>query len=167
MPLSPQLHEAINQQIGHEFAASLQYVAIASYFAREGLPRLAARFFKQAEEEREHALRFVRYLNELDAPLSLQAVPAPQADFPSVEGAVALALERERTVTRQIHALMEQAVADHDHRSQQFLTWFVNEQLEEEATLGTLLKLIQRAGEAHLVLVETHLLDLVEGEERT
>lgn len=162
MPLSPQLTEAINQQIGHEFAASLQYVAIASYFAREGLPRLAARFFKQAEEEWEHALRFVHYLNEVDAPLAMPAVSAPQPDFPGVEAAVALALERERTVTRQIHALMEQAIADRDHRSQQFLAWFVNEQLEEEATLGTLLKMIQRAGDAHLFLVEGHLLDATE-----
>jgi ferritin len=157
MAISSKLNEAINQQIGNEFAASLQYVAIASYLADQGLLRLSARFFAQAEEERDHAMRFVRYLNELDAPLVIPVIPAPQATFESVEAAVALALDRERTVTRQINALMDQAMADRDYLSQEFLAWYVKEQLEEEATLGNLLKVIRRAGEGNLYLVEANL----------
>ncbi|MBE7499832.1 MAG: ferritin [Verrucomicrobiales bacterium] len=158
MVLSDKLNAAINEQIGHEFAASLQYVAIASYLEREGLPGLARHFFKQAEEERDHAMRFVRYLNELEAPLALPAVVAPQGQFASPEAAVALALTREQTVTRQINHLMDLAVQDQDHLSRQFLGWFVREQLEEEASVGHLLKMMQRAGDKNLFLVEAYLL---------
>lgn len=157
MKLGPRLLEALNQQIGHEFAASLQYVAIASYFTAEGLPRLAAHFQAQAEEERDHAMRLVRYLRELNAPLAIPAIPAPQASFESVEAAVALALERERVVTGQINALMDLASQDRDYLSQEFLAWFVTEQLEEESSMETLLKIIRRAGPQHLFLVEAHL----------
>ena len=165
MIISTKMNAALNEQVGNEFAASLQYVAIASYLGGEGLPRLAAHFFKQADEERDHAMRFVKYLNELGTSLAIPAVPAPQAAFDSAESAVATALERERTVTKQINRLVDLAAKDNDHLSQQFLAWFVKEQLEEEATVGNLLRMIQRAGDKNLFLVDAFMASHTEAAE--
>ena len=101
---------ALTEQIGHEFAAMLQYVTIATYFESEGLPRLAQHFYRQAEEEREHAMRFVRYVVETGGEVAIPAIPAVKSGFGSAEEAVQLSLDQELMVTRQINALMDQAI---------------------------------------------------------
>src|SRR5712692_8966843 len=102
MLFSERMNSAINEQIGHEFGASMQYVSIASYFDRESLPELARHFYRQAEEERDHAMRFVHYVADAGGMVAIPAVPAPQADFASAEQAVQLSLNWENTVTGQI-----------------------------------------------------------------
>ncbi len=154
MLISKKMNAALNEQIGNEFGASLQYVAIASYFAREGLNELATRFFKQADEERDHAMRFVSYLNEAGGDVKIPGIPAAKNTFATVAEAVKLSLTWEQTVTRQINALMDLAVKEGDHIAQNFLGWFVREQLEEVSSMDNLLKLVLRAGEANLVYVE-------------
>ncbi len=157
MLISPKMNAAINEQIGNEFAASLQYVAIASHFAGEGLSELAGKFYLQAEEERDHAMRFVRYVVDAGGRVAIPAVAAPKAQFASVEEAVKLSLEWEQTVTRQINGLVQLAIQEQDYIAQNFLGWFVNEQLEEVSSMDNLLKVVQRAGEQNLLYVESYL----------
>src|SRR6185295_10017266 len=102
MLISEKMNEAINGQIGNEFGASLQYVSIAAYFDRENLPALAAHFYQQADEERMHAMKFVHYVVDAGGKVRIPVVPAPKADFASAEEAVALSLQWEETVTKQI-----------------------------------------------------------------
>lgn len=154
MLISKKMNAALNEQIGNEFGASLQYVAIASHFAGEGLNELAARFHRQADEERDHAMRFVNYIVEAGGEVKIPAIPAPKSSFASVAEAVKLSLTWEQTVTRQINRLMDLAVKEGDHIAQNFLGWFVREQLEEVSSMDNLLKLVQRAGETNLVYVE-------------
>lgn len=154
MPISDGMNAAINEQIGHEFAAMLQYVAIATHFDGEGLPVLARHFYRQAEEEREHAMRFVRYLVDAGGAVAIPAIPAVRSAFGSAEAAVGLSLEREQTVTRQINALMDRAIRENDHASRGMLGWFVEEQLEEVSSMDTLLRMVRRAGESGLLFVE-------------
>jgi ferritin len=156
MLISERMNNALNEQVGNEFGASLQYVSIASHFAGEGLTALANHFYKQAEEEREHAMRFVKYLADAGGRLEIPSIPAPQSKFKSVEEAVKLSLDWEKKVTQQINNLVELAIKESDHITQQILSWFVAEQLEEVSSMDNLLKVVQRAGEARLLYVEEY-----------
>jgi ferritin len=158
MLISKQMQAAMNAQIGHELAASNQYVAIACYFDGEGLQQLGKHYFKQAAEERDHAMRFVRFLMDAGADVAIPAVPAPRAKFKDSLDAVKLALDSEMRVTKQINALVDIAVKDKDHLSKNALEWFVNEQREEVASADTLLRMVKRAGEPGLFFVENFLL---------
>ena len=157
MLISADMNAALNEQIGNEFGASLQYVAIATYFDGEGLPQLAQRFYAQATEERDHAMRFVRYVVDADGQVEIPAIPAPQSRFRSAEEAVQLSLTWELTVTRQINTLVDLAIRESDHMTKNVLDWFVNEQREEVATMDTLLRMVRRAGESGLLFVENYL----------
>lgn len=157
MLASERLVEAFNRQIGHEMGASLQYIALASYFDVETLPELARFFYRQAEEEREHAMRFVKFVVDVGGRVEIPAIPAPKSSFKSAEEAAQLALDWEKQVTQQIYDLIDIANGDKNHIARRFLDWFVDEQLEEMTTMGSLLQVIQRAGKDRLIYVEDYL----------
>lgn len=160
MLISERMNEALNEQIGHEFGASIQYVAIAAHFDSEGLPTLARHFYKQSTEERDHAMRFVKFALDADGRVEIPAIPAPRSKFVSAEEAVQLSLDWEMRVTKQINSLMDLAIKENDHITKNFLQWFMNEQLEEVSSMDTLLRLVRRAGEKGLIFVENYLAGL-------
>lgn len=157
MMISKQLEAAINAQVGREFGASLQYVQIAAYFEGEALDTLAKLFYKQADEERDHAMKLARYVVETGGQLALPAVEAPKVTFSSAEEAIQAALNWELDVTRQINNLMDIAVSEKDYLARQFLDWFVVEQLEEVTSMEKLLRVAQRAGERNIIMLEAYL----------
>ena len=146
MLISKELEQAINDQIGREFGASMQYISIASYFDADSLPELAAFFYRQAEEEKMHAMKFVNYVVDAGGQVRIPAIGSSRYDFSEARDAVQAALDWEMEVTKQINALMDLAIKQNDHIAQDFLRWFVTEQLEEVSTMETLLKVVQRAG---------------------
>jgi ferritin len=156
MLTSNKVIDAINQQIGNEFGASLQYVAIAAYFSAEALPQLAQHFFRQADEEDEHALRFVKYVGDAGGHVVIPGIAAPESNFKTAEEAIQLSLDQEVQVTHQINALVELARSENDYITINFLQWFLAEQLEEVSSMDTLLKIVQRAG-TNLLSVEEYL----------
>ena len=158
--ISKDLARAFNQQIGHEFGASMQYVSIAAHFSQRHLKLLAKIFFEQAEEERQHAMKFVQYLLDTKADLSIPAIPAPAATFATAEDAVAAALKWEQEVTKQITDLMDLAVKQNDYLAQSFLQWFIDEQLEEVVKMDRLLSVIRQSGEKNLLMVEAYLIHI-------
>ncbi len=135
----------LNEQIGYEFAASQQYVAVAAHYDGETLPRLAAFFYRQAVEERNHAMMMVQYLLDADAELVIPGVDAPRSSFGDIVEPVQLALDQERRVTDQIGALARVAREEGDYSSEQFMQWFIKEQVEEVASMADLLKIVERA----------------------
>ena len=137
--------ERLNQQIAYEFAASQQYIANAVHYDAETLPRLAAFFYAQALEERNHAMMMVQYLLDADADVQIPGVAAPETTFADVVAPVALALEQERRVSDQIAALAGLAREEGDFQSEQFMQWFLKEQVEEVAQMSTLLNVVRRA----------------------
>ncbi len=151
------LIDAFNAQVGNEMAASLHYVAIAAYFAREDLVELAGFFYRQADEERDHAMRFVRYIVDAGGSVEVPAIAAHSSQFESAEAAVASALASEETVTQQIYDLVELAERHRDLIAKRFLDWFVDEQFEEVSTMSGLLSIVRRAGEDNLLLVEDYI----------
>lgn len=158
MLISQKMNAALNEQVGNELAASNQYVAIAAHFDGEGLPALAKHFFRQASEERDHAMRFVRLILDAGGDLDIPQVPSPKAKFKTAEECVQLALESELRVTKQINQLVDLAIADSDHLSKNALEWFVNEQREEVSSMDMLLRMVKRAGEPGLFHVENYIL---------
>lgn len=150
--------EALNEQIANEFAASQQYLAIAVHYDAHTLPQLASHFYRQAIEERNHAMMIVQYLLDADAEVRIPGANAPQTAFPDERAPVALALDQERTVTEQIVSLVQTARQEGDLIGEQFLGWFLGEQREEVASMSSLLAVIDRATTANLLLVEDYLL---------
>ncbi len=157
MLISEILNQAMNAQIGSELGASNQYLKIASYFDSETLPELADFFFRQSDEERLHALKFVRYILDAGGKVEIPAIDAAPSVIESAEAAAKMALDWELEVTQQINSLMEIAIKEGDYIAQEFLGWFVNEQLEEVSSMDALLSVIRRAGEGQLQFVEEYL----------
>lgn len=147
------LIDLLNQQIQNELKASAQYMAIAVYFESQSLPALANFFFTQADEERQHAMKFVHYLLDAGAKPLIPSLPDLRNDFTSPADAVECALDGELEVTRQINNLVGAATKNNDYMTHTFLQWFVTEQLEEVSSMSTLLDTIKHAGD-QLLLVE-------------
>jgi len=160
MLISPELATAINEQIGRELGAGLQYLSIAGHFHVQKLTLLAKLFFKQAEEENMHALKFVHYVLDTQGELRIPAVAAPKQTFATAEEAAQSALTWETEVTGQINRLMDLAVSKNDYLAQNFLQWYVDEQLEEVMKMEQLLSVIRRAGERNLLMVEAYLVHI-------
>ena len=160
MLISKELANAFNQQIGHEFGASMQYIGIAAHFSQRQLKLLAKIFFEQADEEKQHAMKFVQYLLDTKAELRIPAIPAPTPSFATAEDAVAAALKWEQDVTQQITGLMDLAVKQNDYLTQSFLQWFIDEQLEEVVKMDRLLSVIRQSGEKNLLMVEAYLVHI-------
>jgi ferritin len=154
MKPSDKVLAALNEQVGMELAACIKYDAIGAHFANEGLPRLATYFFKQATEERAHAHRFMKYILDTGGRVEIPAIPKPPHHFKFAKDAVKMALDGENEVTAAIHNLMALATQEKDFSTANFLQWFIGEQVEEVAGMDQLLKVVERAGESGLLLVE-------------
>ena len=157
MLISKELNAAINEEIGLELFASHQYMAMGAYFDELALKKLGKMFFKQGDEEREHAVKFIKYLIETGGKVEIPQVKAPQATFASVEEAIRISYDWEVEVTRRINALMAMAIDQKDYAAQDFLRWFVTEQVEEVNTMDNLLKVVKTAGERNLIMLEAYL----------
>ena len=149
--------ERLNEQVAYEFAASQQYVAIAVWFDAETLPLLAAHFYRQAVEERNHAMMIVQFLLDSDHEVVIPAVEAPKTTFGDAREPVALALDQEKRVTEQIAALAALAREENDLVGEQFLHWFLQEQREEVSSMSALLSVVERASESNILLAEDYL----------
>ena len=136
--------ERLNEQVGHELAAHNQYLACAIHYDAMTMPQMAAHFYAQALEERSHALMMVQYLLDTDAEIAIPAVEAPRSSFADVVAPVVLALEQEKRVTAQINDLLVIARDEGDFASEQFLQWFIKEQVEEVASMADLLAVVRR-----------------------
>jgi ferritin len=154
MLIKTELAKKMVEQVRNEFAASLQYLAIAIYFKQESMDNTAAFFFAQAAEENEHGMKLLHYVVETGGPAELLAVPAPVAKINSAEDAFKTSLNWELEVTGQINALMDLAKQQNDYLAQNFLQWFVDEQLEEVTTMEKYLNLVRKMGEKNIYMLE-------------
>jgi ferritin len=144
---APRFVEQLNQQVGHELEAHNQYLACAIHYDALTMPQMAAFFYAQALEERSHALMMVQYLLDTDETVEVPAIEAPVSSFADVVAPVDLALTQEKRVADQINALVVTAREENDFASEQFLQWFIKEQVEEVATMSDLLTVVGRNAE--------------------
>jgi ferritin len=152
--IKPELAKKLIEQVRNEFAASLQYLAIAIYFEQESMDNTAAFFYAQAAEENEHGMKLLRYVVETGGNAELLAIPAPVAKIKSAEDAFQTSLKWELEVTGQINSLMDMAKQQNDYLAENFLQWFVNEQLEEVTTMEKLLNLVRKMGDKNIYMLE-------------
>jgi bacterioferritin B len=145
VPPTPAFAAKLNEQIANEFAAEHQYIACAVYYDSEALHELARFFYRQALEERGHALMMVQFLLDTGADVTMLGMDAPRSSFADVVEPIALALEQERRVSEQINALAAMARDENDYTSEQFIQWFIREQIEEVATMSNLLRVARRS----------------------
>ena len=146
--------DALNDQVANEFAASHQYVAIGAHYESQTLPQLARFFYAQAVEERGHAMMMIKYLLDTDSPVRLREVARPDVEFADHIAPIRMALEQERKVSGQISELFAVAREEHDYLSEQFVQWFLKEQVEEEATMVELLDVAERVRDLPMTLEE-------------
>ncbi|HET7589226.1 MAG TPA: ferritin [Solirubrobacterales bacterium] len=156
--------DALNEQISNEFAAHQQYVAAAVYYDAETLPRLAAFFYRQALEEREHAMMMIRYLLDVGEEVRIPDIKAQQTSFDDGAAPVRVALQQEQRVSDEIFGLFELARGLKDYRAEQFLQWFVKEQVEEVSLMSDLLNVVERSRD-NLLLAEDYIAREKLGEE--
>ena len=146
--------KALNKQIANEFAASQQYIAAAVYYDAETLPRLADFFYRQAVEERNHAMMMVQYLLDANEEVRIPDIESKLTRFDDVVAPVRMALDQEKRVTDEINALFKLARDTEDFQAEQFMQWFVKEQVEEVATMTDLLTVIERSADSPLLVEE-------------
>jgi len=144
MPTTP-FTDKLNEQIGYEYGAHQQYVANAVWYDAQTLPRLAAFFYAQALEERDHAMMMVQYLLDQGVDPVIPGVDAPRSGFADIVEPVQLALDQEKRVTEQINALAGLAREHGDYAGEQFMQWFIKEQVEEVSSMSDLLTVVERA----------------------
>ena len=135
----------LNEQLCSEFGAHLQYVSVATYYDGLTMPQLADFFYRQGNEERDHAMMMIKYIVDSDEGVHIPVVTAPVSDFADISAPVELALAQERRVQREVHELLAIARAANDYASEQFMQWFVKEQVEEIATMSDLMTVVKRA----------------------
>ncbi|WP_086819579.1 ferritin [Allokutzneria sp. NRRL B-24872] len=140
-------HELLRAQVRNEFTASQQYIAVAVWLDAQDLPRMAAHFYRQALEERNHAMMIVQFLLDNGLQVAIPGVDEVRNDFTTVREPVELALSQERKVTEEITALARAARDEGDYLGEQFIQWFLKEQVEEVASMSTLLTIVDRAGD--------------------
>jgi bacterioferritin B len=156
--------EALNAQIANEFSAAMQYIGAAVYYDAETLPRLASFFYRQAREERTHAMMMVQYLLDVDEQVRIPDIQGQQTSFDDGVSPVKMALEQEKRVGEEIYALFALARETKDYRAEQFMQWFVKEQVEEVALMQDLLNVVERSKD-ELLLVEEYIAREGMGEE--
>jgi ferritin len=138
-------HSLLQEQVRHEFTASQQYIALAVWFDGQDLPQLAKHFYKQSLEERNHAMMIVQYLLDNGLAPVIPGIDEVKNDFSSPAELVELALKQEKEVTDEIIKLAKTARDEDDYKGEQFMQWFVKEQVEEVAKMTTLLNIVHRS----------------------
>jgi len=140
------IEQLLNAQVEMEGNASQSYLAMACWCAANNLEGSAAFFFKQAEEEREHMLKFVHYIDEAGGKINIGAAAKPGNNFKSIKAAVEKAYKQEQAVTKAIHKIVEAATEAKDYGTHSFLQWFIDEQVEEENLFRGILDKIELIG---------------------
>lgn len=157
MLIGSRMTDGLNAQIGREYGAALEYVAMGAWFEEQGLPGFANFFYKQGAEENEHGFKLVRYLGECGAHVSIPAMAKPQDTYGSVVEAIEKFLAMEQEVTRAIFDLVELAQSEKDHSAFQFLQWYVAEQREEVSSAAGMLDKARHFGEERMAILDSSL----------
>jgi len=144
--LNQVMEKALNTQINLEFSSAYLYLAMSAYFENEDLAGFASWMKHQAKEETEHAMKLFDYVHSRGGRVVLQAIPQPATDFESPLSVFRQAYDHECMVSRSIHDLYDLAVKEKDHATQVHLHWFIEEQVEEEATAQAIVAKLEMAG---------------------
>ena len=145
--LSKKVEEILNVQVDKEAYSSHLYLAMASWAENKGLEGISDWLYGQADEERMHMLKLVKYINERDGQAKIAQVKEPPSEFGSVREVFEKVLEHERYVTASINEIVQVCIEENDHTTHNWVQWFVTEQIEEEASVKSILDKLKLAGD--------------------
>jgi ferritin len=146
--LSDKMYEALNDQINAEMHSAYLYLAMAAYFEDINFPGMAGWMKAQAQEEMGHAMKFYDYIFDRDRKVVLKTIEGPETKWDSPLAAFAASLKHEQYITSCINKLVDLAIADNDHATRSFLNWFVDEQVEEEASVNEVVQRLKSVGDS-------------------
>lgn len=141
------IEDAVNLQINKELFSEYLYLSMATWFAAEGLDGFENFFIVQAQEERFHAMKFYNFIKERGGRVILKKLEDPKTDFASIKEVFELSLEHEKFISNSINEIMDLAIKENDHATKSFLNWYVDEQVEEEASMQAVLDKLKYIGE--------------------
>lgn len=147
MIIKDKINDVMNKQINRELFSSYLYLSMAAFFESHNLSGFAKWMRMQAQEEEAHAMRFYDYILERSGKITMLAIEAPKIDWKSPLNVFEEAYEHEKKVTEMINNIMEIAKSEKDYASEEFLNWFVKEQVEEEANTGKIADKLKKAGD--------------------
>ena len=153
MKMNSKLEKAFNDQMKNELESEYIYYAMAAYFEEENLPGMAAWMNKQAEEEHVHAMKFVKYITGRGNRTVFSALGKPPVSWKSPLAVFEAALKHEQFITKKIHSLVDLAVKEKDYAAHTFLNWYVDEQVEEEASADTIVQKLKMIGNSKQALL--------------
>ena len=152
--ISKKLLDAFNEQINKELYSEYLYFSMAAWFDAENLPGFANFFKIQVQEERSHVMKMYDSVNERGGKVFLKEIDKPQIEFNSALQIFELAYKHEQFVSKLINELMDMAIEEKDHAAKSFLNWFIDEQVEEEASMDAIVgKLKMVGGNGHGMLM--------------
>jgi ferritin len=164
--LSKKVEDILNVQVDKEGYSSHLYLAMAVWAETEGFGGIAEWLYAQAEEEREHMLRLVSYINERDGKAAIIAVKEPPAEFGSIREMFDKVLEHERYVTASINEIVQVCIDENDYTTHNWVQWFVTEQIEEEASVKAIIDKLKLVGEHNMYQFDRDIMSMRgEGEE--
>ena len=158
--ISSKVEELCNRQVEREGYSSNLYLAMASWAENNGLPGIAQWLYAQAEEERIHFLKFIKYINERGGTTVIPAFSKPPSEFSNAENLFREVLKHEEFITASINEIVHLTLGEKDYNTNNFLQWFVTEQIEEEASVRTILDKIKLTGPANLYIFDRDILSL-------
>ena len=148
--LKPKILEALNDQISAEAESSYLYLSMSAYFDAKKFHGIARWMRVQAREEWKHAMKFFDHIGERAGRVTLKGIATPQSEWASTAEAFHDVYKHECAVTTHIHGIMKLAIDEHDYATQSFLQWFINEQVEEEASALAIVEKLEMMGEGHV-----------------
>ena len=146
--LSDKMYEALNDQINAEMHSAYLYLSMAAYFEDINFPGMAGWMKAQAQEEMVHAMKFYGYIFDRDCKVELKTIEGPETSWDSPLAAFEASLKHEKYITGRINKLVDLAIEDNDHATRSFLNWFVDEQVEEESSVGDAVKRLKNVGDS-------------------
>jgi ferritin len=158
--LTKKVEAILNKQVEKEGYSSNLYLAMASWAEVNGFKGISEWLYAQAEEERMHMLKFIAYLNERDGKAIIPAFEKPPVEQKSVLEMFKAVLKHERFISASINEIVALSISEKDYTTQHFVQWFVNEQIEEEANVKTILDKLKLTGESNLYLFDRDIMSL-------
>ncbi len=158
--LSKKVEDILNVQVDKEGYSSHLYLSMAVWAETEGLGGIADWFYAQAEEERMHMMKLVRYINERDGKAKIIAIKEPPAEFGSVREMFDKVMEHEKFVTASINEIVQVCMDENDHTTNNWIQWFITEQIEEEAAVKALIDKLKLVGDHNMYMFDRDIMGM-------
>jgi ferritin len=158
--LSKKVEDILNVQVDKEGYSSHLYLSMAVWAETGGLGGIAEWLYQQAEEERMHMMKIIKYINEREGKAKIAALKEPPSEFGTVREMFEKILEHEKFISASINEIVQVCIEENDHTTNNWVQWFVTEQIEEEASVNAILDKLKLVGEHHMYMFDRDIIGM-------